>query len=107
MFGSGKCKVCGCTEDHACMTVEGPCSWANEEEDLCSACVPVVDFFPQMHFYQCNSCIFLFGAEAAMEDQSQIVCPLCKCDEFLEDAGFGYLILTRIPEDEPEQEDIN
>lgn len=28
-----KCRVCGCTEDHACA---GGCSWV--EEDLCSAC---------------------------------------------------------------------
>ncbi len=28
------CRVCGCTDDHAC---EGGCSWV--EEDLCSACV--------------------------------------------------------------------
>lgn len=28
-----RCRVCGCTDDHAC---EGGCSW--EEEDLCSSC---------------------------------------------------------------------
>ncbi len=28
-----KCRVCGCTEDHAC---EGGCYWV--ELDLCSAC---------------------------------------------------------------------
>lgn len=28
------CRVCGCTDDHAC---PGGCSWV--EEDLCSACV--------------------------------------------------------------------
>ena len=30
-----ECKVCGCTEDAACV---GGCSWV--EMDLCSACVP-------------------------------------------------------------------
>jgi hypothetical protein len=31
------CRVCGCTEDHACETDEGPCAWA--EPGLCTACV--------------------------------------------------------------------
>ena len=30
---TGKCRVCGCTDDQAC---EGGCSWA--EPDLCSKC---------------------------------------------------------------------
>lgn len=32
-FGERTCRICGCTEDHAC---PGGCSWV--EEDLCSAC---------------------------------------------------------------------
>jgi hypothetical protein len=34
----GVCRVCGCTDDHACITPESgiPCSWL--EPDLCSAC---------------------------------------------------------------------
>ena len=31
------CRVCGCTNECACMTESGPCWWV--EEDLCSACV--------------------------------------------------------------------
>lgn len=39
MFG-GKCKVCGCTNDNACLTERGPCWWTDEfKQDLCSACV--------------------------------------------------------------------
>lgn len=30
------CRVCGCTDDRACL---GGCWWVNEEEDLCSSCV--------------------------------------------------------------------
>jgi hypothetical protein len=30
------CRVCGCTDDRACMTTAGPCYWV--EDDLCSAC---------------------------------------------------------------------
>lgn len=30
------CRVCGCTDERACMTIEGPCYWV--AEDLCSAC---------------------------------------------------------------------
>jgi len=31
-----RCRICGCTDDHACVTEEGPCYWV--EQDLCSAC---------------------------------------------------------------------
>ena len=31
------CRVCGCTDGHACIRSDGPCYWV--EEDLCSACV--------------------------------------------------------------------
>lgn len=30
------CRVCGCTEDNACVTLSGPCHWVSR--DLCSAC---------------------------------------------------------------------
>lgn len=33
-----RCRECGCTDERACWTLEGPCYWV--EEDLCSACVP-------------------------------------------------------------------
>ena len=35
------CRVCGCTEDHACFDEieQQPCSWA--EEDLCTVCARV------------------------------------------------------------------
>jgi hypothetical protein len=31
-----RCRICGCTDDHACVTKEGSCYWV--EQDLCSAC---------------------------------------------------------------------
>lgn len=34
---SRKCRVCGCTQEHAC---PGGCHWV--EENLCSACEPAV-----------------------------------------------------------------
>lgn len=35
----GVCIVCGCTNDNACLTDQGPCWWVDEsEQDLCSAC---------------------------------------------------------------------
>lgn len=34
----GTCKVCGCTDDHACMTDYGSCWWVDEGHTLCSAC---------------------------------------------------------------------
>lgn len=36
------CRVCGCTDEHAC---EGGCSWVPDpacEGDLCSRCLPAV-----------------------------------------------------------------
>ena len=32
------CRICGCTEDHACLTPDGPCYWIIDG-NLCSACV--------------------------------------------------------------------
>lgn len=36
------CRVCGCTEWNACMTVLGPCAWAErpgkDNLGLCTAC---------------------------------------------------------------------
>ncbi len=34
--GAEKCRSCGCTQDNACVTEEGPCAWA--EPGLCTAC---------------------------------------------------------------------
>lgn len=34
------CKVCGCTEDHACDVLGIPCCMV--QEDLCSACATLV-----------------------------------------------------------------
>lgn len=31
-----KCRVCGCTDDRACLVQDIPCCWI--EADLCSAC---------------------------------------------------------------------
>jgi hypothetical protein len=31
-----KCRVCGCTDDRACLVQGIPCCWI--EEDLCSSC---------------------------------------------------------------------
>lgn len=36
LSGSGTCLVCGCTDDYAC---DPPCSWANANHTLCTACV--------------------------------------------------------------------
>ena len=34
----GVCRMCGCTENRACLDNGHPCAWADEEETLCSAC---------------------------------------------------------------------
>ncbi len=33
--GPGRCRVCGCTDDHAC---DGGCSWADAAHTICSRC---------------------------------------------------------------------
>lgn len=47
------CKVCGCTDDHACTTPEGPCHWIIEGE-LCSACA--IELKPGEHSYKDGKC---------------------------------------------------
>lgn len=45
---SGVCKFCGCTSERACrpLTERGrpgePCQWIDQEETLCSACLPAL-----------------------------------------------------------------
>lgn len=34
----GVCKICGCTDEQACITPDGPCCWVDEDHTLCSAC---------------------------------------------------------------------
>lgn len=34
-----RCRVCGCTDDRACVVQGVPCCWVSE--DLCSACATV------------------------------------------------------------------
>lgn len=41
----GKCRVCGCDDNHACVTSKGPCRWV--ESDLCSACSDLLKRYPQ------------------------------------------------------------
>ncbi|MES2793191.1 MAG: hypothetical protein V4719_26515 [Planctomycetota bacterium] len=36
------CHLCGCTEDHACVTREGPCTWVRK--GLCSGCATWFEF---------------------------------------------------------------
>jgi len=35
----GVCRICGCTDNAACIVDGVPCSWVNEDHTLCSACV--------------------------------------------------------------------
>jgi len=32
------CEGCGCSEQRACITADGPCRWVSLEPPLCSAC---------------------------------------------------------------------
>lgn len=35
----GVCKICGCTDDNACVTHGQACSWVDEGHELCSSCL--------------------------------------------------------------------
>ncbi|MFN0068787.1 MAG: hypothetical protein ACKVYV_14260 [Limisphaerales bacterium] len=40
---AGTCRVCGCTDDDCRQCIERtgqPCSWANAQHTLCTACAP-------------------------------------------------------------------
>lgn len=32
------CRGCGCDDNHACLTEDGPCHWLTLDPPLCSAC---------------------------------------------------------------------
>ncbi|MBP3037963.1 hypothetical protein J9303_00380 [Bacillaceae bacterium Marseille-Q3522] len=40
----GVCRICGCTDDHACMTRFGPCWWVDDDHTLCSACAELQQY---------------------------------------------------------------
>ncbi len=35
----GVCRVCGCTEEDACIVGGVPCAWADKKRTLCTACI--------------------------------------------------------------------
>jgi hypothetical protein len=40
----GVCKICGCTDNNACISNEfGACWWLDETHELCSHCVELAD----------------------------------------------------------------
>lgn len=44
VFDLRVCRACGCTDNDACLSDAGPCSWV--EYDLCSSCAPVANQSP-------------------------------------------------------------
>jgi predicted nucleic acid-binding Zn ribbon protein len=41
------------------------------------------------HIYECEACVLVFAVEQAFDDQEQVNCPVCQCDETLRDCGSG------------------
>jgi len=40
----GKCKICGCTDNNACVHPDfGSCWWMDDSHELCSHCVELPD----------------------------------------------------------------
>jgi len=50
-----KCRICGCDDNHACVTKEGPCHWV--KKDLCSACSDLLKRYPQLTEQDLNKII--------------------------------------------------
>jgi hypothetical protein len=82
------CKICGCTEEHACMTDNGPCSWAFEtgKGSVCTACIvelppdPGRSQYPDLHVLVekvCLNCGHLISERIRGED-----CFTCKKGHF-------------------------
>lgn len=72
------CRVCGCTDDQACETDQGPCSWV--DKDLCSACV--VDLPPVHHIIAhktCRNCQRLIAD--SYKDAEVYTCSLGRFDD--------------------------
>ncbi|MCL6599810.1 MAG: hypothetical protein K6T81_13905 [Alicyclobacillus macrosporangiidus] len=53
----------------------------------------------ELYLYECTDCRVVFGVDAAYEDHSHIVCPVCISDESLKDAGCAITTVTREPEE--------
>lgn len=48
-----------------------------------------------MHLYECTDCFVQFSVEDYETiDQSAVVCPICKLDDYLEDVGYGCFAVT-------------
>lgn len=47
------------------------------------------------HVYECDSCIVTFAVEMAFEDQSVVVCPICKCDDHVNDVSSGVMVIEK------------
>ena len=73
------CIRCGCSDERACMTQAGPCSWVSIDPPICSACI-----------------------ESSVEDRA---CPVAKSGfhrpMFLPD-GSGYCVHCRTALDDAE-----
>ncbi|MDD3491929.1 MAG: hypothetical protein PHZ19_00335 [Candidatus Thermoplasmatota archaeon] len=68
-----ECRVCGCTEDNACVTDDGPCYWV--EEDLCSACAAKSQ---QGLKAWCLACDRQMTVEFEDLEGIRFACPWCK-----------------------------
>lgn len=44
------------------------------------------------HVYECENCILTFGIEQAFEEQSVIVCPCCRTDDYIRDVCSGEMV---------------
>ncbi|MFJ8268501.1 hypothetical protein [Peribacillus asahii] len=52
------------------------------------------------HVYECTRCIVTFAVEMAFEDQSVVSCPICQCNDQLDDISSGAMELDRRNDDE-------
>lgn len=86
-FEGPRCVVCGCTEHHACVTDEGPCSWVCYNPPFCSVCL--------------DKRIDEIRAAQETDPGSVIDCPDCQGVELLEHhkcatcLGVGSIVISK------------
>ncbi|KKL24683.1 hypothetical protein LCGC14_2412890 [marine sediment metagenome] len=77
----GTCRVCGCTDDNACVVQGKPCSWVFN--DLCDACVvEIPGKLPGQKVFVPKECRFceVLVAGLPYQDKTTWTCGSCRFD---------------------------
>lgn len=59
-----------------------------------------METMPEFHVYYCGGCNFHFAVGTDLEEQHNVVCPECRKDDSLEEAGYGVIEILVAPDDQ-------